>query len=667
MDRLDIRDKPDVMHSVAFERYYRAQKIVAESEFEELLRVLREPLPTCFRLLGSSLFNESAIQFIEECLKQPEVRAKLLPLEWLPGAYKFVCSRSDFRKLPELKALHRFVVDHGEAGALIRQEEVSMIPVQYLDVQSDSWILDMCAAPGSKTSQILERMGTHPTGVVVSNDSDSTRAHMLVHHVEQLASPALVVSCHEAQRFPMLLRGAEPVRFDSVLCDVPCSGDGTLRKSKIIWKSWSVRSGLSLHSLQRSILRRGLELLKVGGTLVYSTCSLNPLENEAVVASFLKTGVVEVVAVEQVLKARPGLMNWSVPVGGEMVERYSDVPPELLKKVKPTMFAPKVQMQQLERCQRYCPHDNNTGGFFVAVLRKVKDCAWLNPKSLEDVVTELRAAEGEDLSAAELENVSPSPEPTPSAPTTDETPISATPTSATPTSAAPTSGSGWMLVRPGTRALCPCPIEEHRVPVALGQCDFCLLATCCPCVREEHFRNTIGGYVKNGRPFQSPLFDNLVFRRDGHKKHWLVTDAVVELLQLRSRKPFKLIYAGSRLFELSSARSKDPALARRIAAMHAKLFANTFHGQLSPSRVARMSRTDLITLLRDGDETNRYPLDKLDLPNLTREASCLLVVGETDDPVLNKLGAVPAWVGKTQLEVLVKESMRKALIHLLLK
>ncbi|KAH0473612.1 MAG: hypothetical protein KVP17_004788 [Porospora cf. gigantea B] len=656
MDRSDIRGKPDVMHSVAFERYYRAQKIVGDSEFEELLRVLREPLPTCFRLLGHSLFNESAVQFIEDCLKQPEVRAKLLPLEWLPGAYKFVCSRSDFRKLPELKALHRFVVDHGEAGALIRQEEVSMIPVQYLDVQSDSWILDMCAAPGSKTSQILERMGTDPTGVLVSNDSDSTRAHMLVHHVEQLASPALVVSCHEAQRFPVLLRGAEPARFDSVLCDVPCSGDGTLRKSKIIWKSWSVRSGLSLHSLQRNILRRGLELLKVGGTLVYSTCSLNPLENEAVVASFLKTGVVEVVAVKPVLKARPGLMTWSVPVGGQMVERLSDVPPELLKRVKPTMFSPEIQMQQLERCQRYCPHDNNTGGFFVAVLRKASECGWLNPKSLEeDVVTEPTVVQGEDLSAAELENVPPSPEATSAELSTDESPVSVT----------PTSSSSWMLIRPGTRALCPCPTEEHRVPVAMGQCDFCLLATCCPCVREEHYRNTIGGYVENGRPFQSPLFDNLVFRRDGHKKHWLVTDAVVELLQLRSRKPFKLIYAGSRLFELSSARSKDPALARRIAAMHANMFASTFHGQLSTSRVARMSKTDLITLLRDGDETNRYPLDKLDLPELTREASCLLVVGETSDPVLNKLGAVPAWVGKTQLEVLVKESTRKALIHLL--
>jgi multisite-specific tRNA:(cytosine-C5)-methyltransferase len=73
-----------------------------------------------------------------------------------------------------------------------------------------------------------------------------------------------------------------------VLCDVPCSGDGTLRKNRAIWRKWRVTEGLSLHYLQLRILRRAITLLASGGELVYSTCSLNPMEDEAVVAAALE-------------------------------------------------------------------------------------------------------------------------------------------------------------------------------------------------------------------------------------------------------------------------------------------------------------------------------------------------------------------------------------------
>ena len=75
-----------------------------------------------------------------------------------------------------------------------------------------------------------------------------------------------------------------PEQFDRVLADVPCSGDGTLRKSPDLWRSWALSSAVQLHPVQIGCLVRGLSLLKVGGRLVYSTCSMNPLENEAVVA-----------------------------------------------------------------------------------------------------------------------------------------------------------------------------------------------------------------------------------------------------------------------------------------------------------------------------------------------------------------------------------------------
>ena len=162
----------------------------------------------------------------------------------------------------------------------------------------------MCAAPGSKTFQLLEMLharaeerdeGSLPTGVVVANDASLQRANLLTHQTKRSNSPALIVTNHQAQKFPLLYPKSgegdatrEPYRFDRILADVPCSGDGTLRKSPDLWKKWSPASGVDLHTLQLDIASHAARLLKVGGRLVYSTCSLNPLEDEAVVAALLK-------------------------------------------------------------------------------------------------------------------------------------------------------------------------------------------------------------------------------------------------------------------------------------------------------------------------------------------------------------------------------------------
>lgn len=78
------------------------------------------------------------------------------------------------------------------------------------------------------------------------------------------------------------------MKFDRILCDVPCSGDGTIRKAPNIAKTWAPKTGMSLHGLQLAIAERGLQLLTVGGLMVYSTCALNPMEDEAIVATLLE-------------------------------------------------------------------------------------------------------------------------------------------------------------------------------------------------------------------------------------------------------------------------------------------------------------------------------------------------------------------------------------------
>jgi 16S rRNA C967 or C1407 C5-methylase (RsmB/RsmF family) len=133
-------------------------------------------------------------------------------------------------------------------------------------------------------------------GCVVANDSDPRRCHALVHQIQRVGTSNVLVVCDNAQCLEFY--GAT---FDRVLSDVPCSGDGTLRKNPAVGAKWTPKGGGSVHGLQRTILRRGLELLKPGGLAVYSTCSMNPIENESVVNSVLLElgGCVEIVDVSE--------------------------------------------------------------------------------------------------------------------------------------------------------------------------------------------------------------------------------------------------------------------------------------------------------------------------------------------------------------------------------
>jgi multisite-specific tRNA:(cytosine-C5)-methyltransferase len=124
---------------------------------------------------------------------------------------------------------------------------------------------------------------------VIANDIDMKRAYMLTHQARRLNSPSLFITSNDARFFPNLRisENQNNLKFDRILCDVPCSGDGTMRKNVGLWKNFHSHMGHGMHALQLDILERGFKLLKKGGRMVYSTCSFNPLENEAVVAAAL--------------------------------------------------------------------------------------------------------------------------------------------------------------------------------------------------------------------------------------------------------------------------------------------------------------------------------------------------------------------------------------------
>lgn len=259
------------------------------------------------------------------------------PLTWYPGnlAWRLNFSRKQLRKTEALESFHEFLKHESEVGNITRQEAVSMVPPLFLNVQPDHHILDMCAAPGSKTFQLLEMIhqskepGLLPGALVIANDFKAQRCDLLIHNTKRMCTANLIVTNHDAQNFPSCSLAKEhsetdkghhkPQRleFDSVLCDVPCSGDGTIRKSHDMWRKWNSSMGNEFHLLQVNIAMRGIALLKVGGRMVYSTCSMNPIENEAVVAELLRRSgnSVELLDVSKELPElvrRPGLSTWKV-------------------------------------------------------------------------------------------------------------------------------------------------------------------------------------------------------------------------------------------------------------------------------------------------------------------------------------------------------------------
>jgi len=412
-DTWDANKRARTQHDVAseespaFEEYYKTQGICPPEEWNDFVSTLRLQLPLTFRINGKGRFADALRSRLEsdffaefssgpiiiddEVLNPPSV------LPWYPDklGWQYEFSRTQLRKIPKLKDLHEFMKRETEIGAITRQEAVSMVPPLFLDAQPHHRVLDMCAAPGSKTAQLLEALHIghdEPTGVVVANDADSQRCNMLTHQTQRMRSPAYFVTNHEAQNFP-LLWDLDPsstdthVLYDRILCDVPCSGDGTIRKQPDIWRRWSSNSGNGLHMLQLRITLRACELLKIGGKMVYSTCTFNPIEDEAVVAEVLRRtiGSMKLINVSSqlpALKRQKGLLTWKVQDKNGWYSNWEEGKHGV--KLDPSMFPGEDNKSLgLEHCMRYLPHHQNTGGFFVCVFEKVAPLEDLQYPSLE--------------------------------------------------------------------------------------------------------------------------------------------------------------------------------------------------------------------------------------------------------------------------------------------
>uniref|UniRef100_A0A8C5GA14 tRNA (cytosine(34)-C(5))-methyltransferase n=1 Tax=Gouania willdenowi TaxID=441366 RepID=A0A8C5GA14_GOUWI len=394
-----------VKENKLFEHYYKELGLVPDGEFDQFMEAMREPLPSTIRITGYKSHAKEILHCLKEKyfkdLQELEIEEQKIdapqPLSWYPDeqAWHTNISRKIIRKSPLLEKFHQFLVSETESGNISRQEAVSMIPPLLLSIQPHHKILDMCAAPGSKTAQLIEMLHSDmdipfPEGFVIANDVDNKRCYLLVHQAKRLNSPCIMVVNHDASCIPTLqvdVDGKKDVLYyDRILCDVPCSGDGTMRKNIDVWKKWTTSNSLHLHGLQLRIAVRGVEQLAVGGRMVYSTCSLNPIEDEAVIAALLEKseGALELADCSgdlPGLKWMPGVTSWKLMTKeGQWFLDWSEVPSSRHTQIRPTMFPPKdpekLADMHLERCMRILPHHQNTGGFFVAVLVKKAPMPW---------------------------------------------------------------------------------------------------------------------------------------------------------------------------------------------------------------------------------------------------------------------------------------------------
>lgn len=321
----DMRVKP-LQQCQAFARYYTLQ--LPAAQWEELEAACSVPMPLCVRPNSSV---KSAALVLGAMARR--YGTSLRRVAWLPEAY-FASSDADNQQedqpLPadDTDALETEVADlllRAQAcGEVALQEAAAMLPTLALSPQPHHRVLDMCAAPGGKSLQLLDAMMTPqpstemleeedeawakrqllPRGVLVSNDTQWQRQERTLRRANCQPCTPLVVTCGDATTLGCSCRPVSPALgssdhgassssvsvpwcFDRVLCDVPCSGDGTMRKSPDVLTRWHVSHGLTVHPLQLRILRRGLDLLAIGGRLAYSTCSIDPLQNEAVVHAAL--------------------------------------------------------------------------------------------------------------------------------------------------------------------------------------------------------------------------------------------------------------------------------------------------------------------------------------------------------------------------------------------
>ena len=229
-------------------------RLLGEDGYEEYEKSLQNPMYNCLRV------NTLKIS-VEKFLKISPF--ELLPVPWTKNAFYYDASKFTPSK-------HPFYF----AGLYYLQEPSACLPAATIPIEPGDKVLDICAAPGGKSTELACKL--KGKGLLITNDISASRLKEIKKNIEVFGARNVVITCESPER----LSGYFNEYFDKILVDAPCSGEGMFRKSSSMITAWEQNGNAMFADIQRSILKEVAKMLKPGGTILYSTCTFDPTEDE---------------------------------------------------------------------------------------------------------------------------------------------------------------------------------------------------------------------------------------------------------------------------------------------------------------------------------------------------------------------------------------------------
>jgi NOL1/NOP2/sun family putative RNA methylase len=337
MDLLEHKAKLKEKYPIKPDFRERIEKLIGKKDAEEFFEIAYYSSPSYIRANTLKMTVE-------------ELRARLEGYGWKLG--QPIVGHPEIMKIEsKLRPGELGKTKEHLLGYYYVQDISSMLSLLTLKPTEDDLLLDLCASPGSKTTQAAAMMENR--GTIIANELSLGRISILNSNLERCGVSNTIVTKNEGVRFCKRIQAKTKFVFDKVLVDAPCSGEGTLRKSLKTFNMWNEKVIFNLSKIQRRLAAEALKCLRVGGEMVYSTCTLGPEENEAVVDFVIKNFDIELEDIEiEGIKLREGVVSWN----------GKDYDPSVVK------------------CKRLYPQDNDTEGFFLCKFKKLSDKCLLEDK-----------------------------------------------------------------------------------------------------------------------------------------------------------------------------------------------------------------------------------------------------------------------------------------------
>tara|TARA_Y100000310_G_scaffold264470_1_gene275113 strand:- start:6242 stop:7291 length:1050 start_codon:yes stop_codon:yes gene_type:complete len=316
----------------------RIEKLIGKEEAEKFFEIAYTSTPDSIRCNTLKIKPEELKKRLEDYgwkINQPLKEQKEI----------MIVERSSGLKPGELGKTKEHLL-----GYYYVQEISSMLPMLILKPKAEDIILDLCASPGSKTTQAAAMMGNK--GTIIANEVSLGRIRILNSNLERSGVMNTIVTHKDGVQICKKLAKKTNLKFDKILVDAPCSGEGTLRKSPKTFLMWNKKMIEKLSRIQKKLASEALKVLKVGGEMIYSTCTLSPEEDEEVIDYLIKNFDIEIKEIKLPIKMRCGVCE----------------------------FEGRQYSKEVKKACRLYPQDNDTDGFFLAKIKKLSDKCLLEDK-----------------------------------------------------------------------------------------------------------------------------------------------------------------------------------------------------------------------------------------------------------------------------------------------